>query len=107
MLRSDPLKLQLLCYFLQPTLKKKRKKKIKEEKPAIRKKVTSAHKVNQCFEYMTSGNLEAFAALHEVLDVVNDWEIQAKDLEKVHLLLRQVGVGQNFDQVPKVIAAAR
>lgn len=52
------------------------------------------------------GNLQAFATLHEVLDIVNDWKIQAKNLKEVHLLLGQVGVGQDFDQVSKVVATA-
>lgn len=53
------------------------------------------------------GNLQAFTTLHEVLDIINDRKIQAKDLEEVHLLLGQVGVGQDFNQVSEVIAAAR
>lgn len=50
--------------------------------------------------------LQVFTALHEVLDIINDWKVQAKNLKEVHLLLRQVSVGQNLDQVSKVIATA-
>lgn len=51
--------------------------------------------------------LQVFAALHQILDIINNWEVQAKDLKEVHLLLRQVGVGENLDQVSKVIATLR
>lgn len=48
--------------------------------------------------------LQVFTTLHEVLDIINDWKVQAKNLKEVHLLLRQVCVGQNLDQVSKVVA---
>lgn len=53
------------------------------------------------------GNLQAFTTLHEVLDIINDRKIQAKDLKEVHLLLGQVGIGQDLNQVSKVITTAR
>lgn len=49
--------------------------------------------------------LQVFTALHQVLDIVDDREVQAKNLKKVHLLLRQVSIGQNLDQITKVVAA--
>ena len=51
--------------------------------------------------------LQVFTTLHEVLDIINDWKVQAKNLKEVHLLLRQVRVGQNLDQVSKVVATAK
>lgn len=50
--------------------------------------------------------LQVFTALHQILDIINYWEVQAKNLEEVHLLLRQVSVGQNLDQISEVIATA-
>lgn len=57
-------------------------------------------------EYLQK-HLQVFTALHEVLDIVNDWEVQAKNLKEVHLLLRKVSVGQNLNQVSKVIATVK
>lgn len=51
--------------------------------------------------------LQVFTTLHEVLDIINDWKVQAENLKEVHLLLRQVSVGQNLDQVSKVIATTK
>lgn len=50
--------------------------------------------------------LQVLAALHQVLDVINDGEVQTKDLEEVHLFFGQVAVGQDLYQVTKVVAAA-
>lgn len=57
---------------------------------------------NYIFRY-----LQVFTTLHEVLDIINDGKVQAKNLKEVHLLLRQVSVGQNLDQVSKVIATTK
>lgn len=63
---------------------------------------TLCYRLEYLFTY-----LQVFTALHEVLDIINDWKVQAKNLKEVHLLLRQVSVGQNLDQVSKVIATAK
>ena len=93
-----------------------------EDRPENKKTQPLTHKINawsqrkswgphssfvliKLLEFL-SKYLQVFTALHEVLHVINDRKVQAKNLEKVHLLLRQVRVGQKLDQVAKVIAAA-
>lgn len=61
----------------------------------------------QLLSHFLQPALQVFTTLHEVLDIVNDGEVQAQNLKEVHLLLRQVSVGQNLDQVSKVIATER
>lgn len=51
--------------------------------------------------------LQVFAAFHEVLDIIDDGEVQTENLKEIGLLLRQVRIGKNFDQVSKVVAAAK
>lgn len=73
-------------------------------RPANTKRCHSDTHTLPCWPAAVATNLQVLAALHEVLDIVNDRKVQAKDLEEVHLLLGQVSVGQDLDQVPKVIA---
>ena len=40
------------------------------------------------------------------LDIVYDWEVQVEHLKKLDLLQRKVLVGQQLDQVTKVVATA-
>lgn len=61
----------------------------------------------QLLSYFLQPALQVFTALHEVLNIIYDWKVQAKNLKEVHLLFRQVSVGQNLDQVSKVIATER
>lgn len=72
--------------------------------PFKKKTVRKTYKAHALFFYAPK-YLEVLAALHQVLDVINDRKVQAKDLEEVHLFLRQVAVGQDLDQVTKVVAA--
>lgn len=49
--------------------------------------------------------LQVFAALHQVLDVIDGREEQVEDLEEVVFLLREPRVRQQLHQVAEVVAA--
>lgn len=50
-------------------------------------------------------HLQVFAALHQVLDIIDGREEEVEDLEKVVFLLGEPRVRQQLHQVAKVVAA--
>lgn len=52
-------------------------------------------------------HLQVFAALHQVLDVIDGREEEVEDLEEIVFLLGEPHVRQQLHQVAKVVAADR
>lgn len=100
MLPSDPLQLQLIGYFLQASLQHKHSRRVN---PGSSSDQTRSN-IRRGY---ISANLETFAALHQVLDVVDSRKKQVEDLKEVVLLLRKPSISQKLHQIAKVVTAEK
>ena len=55
--------------------------------------------------HLLQPSLEIFAGLHEIFDIVDVGKVDLERLEELSFALRQLGVGEDAEQVAEVVSA--